>query len=65
MKQFLIFTVAAVFIACNQTKKDQETSKPEIHNPALDSVQSEINTVLDYHTAASNNYDGLEKNRFG
>jgi ketosteroid isomerase-like protein len=53
MKQLLFIATLISVIACNQNKE----VKAEAGNPALDSVQSAINAVLDYHTVASNNYD--------
>ena len=56
--KFLLFIAAIIsVIGCNQQKTESKEKKTEIANPTLDSVQSFINAALDYHTAASNNYD--------
>lgn len=57
MKQLLFIAAIISVIACNQHKTDSKESNILSANPALDSVQSVINAALDYHTAASNNYD--------
>lgn len=57
MKKGISAVVIIFFIACSQYKSENKEVKTPAANPALDSVQSAINAALDYHTAASNNYD--------
>jgi len=57
MKQLLFIAAIISVIACNQNKTEPKEPKISTSNPALDSVQNAINSVLDYHTVASNNYD--------
>lgn len=57
MKKLLFIAAIISVIACNQNKTESKEAKISTANTALDSVQTAINAVLDYHTVASNNYD--------